>query len=288
MRPCHTVEIHTPEGVALNGLWFGPKRPKRAILWVHGLGSSTFSKLSIVDHLIDASTAVLTFNNRGSAKVSSSSLSRKKRNRAGAAHEVFTECVDDIEGAIRFARKQGAQEIYLAGHSTGCQKSAYWAAKKGRGVKGIILLAPVSDYAAAVHLDGKAKIARALSEARKLIKAGRPHELLTEKYWQWSQLADAQRFVSLYSGESEEEIFTYWDPKRNPKTLRAIKQPLLVILAEKDEYADRPAEKMQDWFAEHMKVGDEIEIIKKSPHGFQGVEKKVANGIKKWILGGSS
>src|SRR5258708_1138155 len=129
MRLCHVIEIVTPKKVHLNGLWFGPKRPKRAVLWVHGLGSSTFSKLSIFDNLIDKSTAVLPFNNRGHDKVSSTSTGRSKRIRGGAAHEVFTECVDDIEGAINFAKKNGVKEIYLAGHSTGCQKSAYWAVK---------------------------------------------------------------------------------------------------------------------------------------------------------------
>ncbi len=285
MRPCHAVEIDTPKKVRLNGLWFGPKRPKRAILWVHGLGSSTFSKLDIVDDLIDADTSVLTFNNRGHSKVASISIAKKDYSRGGAAHEVFTECVDDIQGAINFAKKAGAKEIYLTGHSTGCQKSAYWAAKKkDTTVKGIVLLAPVSDYAGALHIDGKPKIARAMASAKRLIKAGKPHELLAEKDWQWSQLADAQRFVSLYSGESEEEIFTYWDPKRYPKTFHAIKVPLLVILAEKDEYADRPAVAMQDWFAQHIKPGDEIAIVKNAPHGFQGAEKRVAKGIKKWIL----
>ena len=76
MQPCHVVEIETPKKVRLNGLWFGPKRPKRAILWVHGLGSSAFSKIGIFDYLIDKDTAVLAFNNRGHDKVSSSSVGK--------------------------------------------------------------------------------------------------------------------------------------------------------------------------------------------------------------------
>lgn len=123
-----------------------------------------------------------------------------------------------------------------------------------------------------------------MQAAKTLIKAGKPHELLSERDWQWPLLADAQRFVSLYSGESEEEIFTYWDKARHPHTLHMIKRPVLVILAEKDEYADRSAKLIQDWFARHLKTGDEIAIVKNAPHGFRGSEKSVANGIKKWIL----
>lgn len=93
-------------------------------------------------------------------------------------------------------------------------------------------------------------------------------------------MTDAQRFISLYSGESAEEIFTYWNSKRNPKTLRSVLLPVLVLLAEKDEYADRPAKKIGDWFAEHLKVGDRVVVVPRVKHSFKGAEKQVAKLIK--------
>ena len=30
----------------------------------------------------------------------------------GEAHEVFTDCVDDIQGAVNLAKQKGAKEIY--------------------------------------------------------------------------------------------------------------------------------------------------------------------------------
>src|SRR3989344_5183299 len=189
MLPAHIVHIVTP------------KKARRAVVWVHGLGSSMFSKLEITRLIADKETAVLMFNNRGHDKISPLVVAGTKWRKAGSAHEKFTDCVDDIEGAIKFAKKAGAKSIYLAGHSTGCQKSTYWANKKGKGVKGIILLAPISDYAATVMLDSKEKIARALGVARRLVARGKKHELLPENVWGWSLLADAQRFISLYSGK---------------------------------------------------------------------------------------
>ncbi|MSU73718.1 alpha/beta fold hydrolase [Candidatus Kaiserbacteria bacterium] len=283
MRPCHVIEITTPKKFVLNGLWFGPKKPKRVIIWIHGLGSSAFTKLYIVDKLVSKKTAVITFNNRGHDKVSSVSSTRNKRIRGGAAHEVFADCVDDIQGAIRFAKRAGAQSVVLAGHSTGCQKSAYWAAKKGKDVKGIILLAPMSDYAAEVKVSGKAKMSSALSTARRLVKAGRQHELIPESVWGWPLLADAQRFISLYSAKSAEEIFTYWDPKRVPKTLRRIRLPILILLAEKDEYADRPAVEIAAWFKKYAKKSDSVRIVPKVKHSFEGGEKIVARAIGDFI-----
>jgi len=280
MRPAHVIEIVTPKKVHLNGLWLGPRKPKRAIVWIHGLSSSAFGKASVIDGLVDGRTAVLTFNNRGHDKISSITNAKGKRIIAGGAHEVFTDCVDDIEGAIRFARKQGVRTIYLAGTSSGAQKSIYWASKKGKGIKGVILFAPISDYAYERMSVGKAVLGRIEKIARSYIKQGKEHELLPAGTLGWYYIVDAQRFISLYSGDSQEEIFTYWDPKRNPKTLRSVKLPILVLLAEKDEYGDRPAQKIGDWFAEHLKIGDEIVIVPRVGHSFKGAEKKVAKLIR--------
>src|ERR1700722_3607606 len=154
MTPAYVVQITTPKKYVLNGLWFGPKKPKRVVIWVHGLGSSMFSKLNLIRAIVDPHTAVLAFNNRGFERVAQirrTADSKSKRLLAGAAHERFVDCVDDIQGAVNFVRKRKVKSIYLAGHSTGCQKSIYWASKKGKNVKGIILLAPVSDYAGALQ-----------------------------------------------------------------------------------------------------------------------------------------
>ncbi len=280
---CRVIEIVTPQKIVLNGLWLGPNKPKTVIVWVHGLGSSMFSKIRLAEHLIDSQTAVLVFNNRGHATISRVSQLREKSMRGGAAHEVFTECIDDIEGAIRFARRQGAKKILLAGHSTGCQKSIYWASKKkGRGVKGIILLAPISDYAAEMHLRGKRKLAAAVSAAHALLGRRKKHSLLPENVWH--ETLDAQRFLSLYRGTGPEEIFTYWNPSVTPRTLRSVSIPILVLLAGNDEYADQSPEKMAAWFQMHLRntKKSRVSIINLVEHSFRGGEGCIAMEIKVW------
>ena len=282
MRACFHVEITTPKKVVLNGLWFGPKKAKRAIIFVHGLGGSTFSRLPIVDELLDKETAVVTFNNRGHDKVTYA-VRGKQSIKAGAAHEKFIECIDDVEGAIRFAKASGAKEIFLAGHSTGCQKSIYWASKVGRGVKGIILLAPISDYAAEIKGSGEGRLKAGTAVAERMVRKGRGDEIMSTRFIKWSLLADAQRFVSLYSGKGPEEIFTYWSPKTIPKTLKSVKLPIIALLAEKDEYRDRESKKMAALFALHLKKRDVVHVIPKVGHGFKGGEKEVAARVRKFM-----
>lgn len=281
MIPCNVVEIETPKKVRLNGLWFGTKKPARVIVWVHGLGSSAFSRQGIIELLAKGDTAVLAFNNRGSGVISRFSKG-KKRYEGGAAHEEFAECVDDIDGAIAFARAQGAKKIFLAGHSTGCQKSVYYAAKrKGKGVAGIILLAPIADYAG-LSAEERVLLPKATKAAQVLVAAGKSHDLLPDDVWPYP--IDAQRFLSLYTPDSvEQSIFSYFDVSKTPRVLRSVTVPMYALLAEDDEYGDRPAEEIALWLDEHARAPLSMSIIAGVEHGFKGAEKEVADAIKKWV-----
>ncbi len=283
MRAAHVVEIVTPKKIVLNGLWFGPARPKRAIVWVHGMFSSAFSMRHIIDLLVDKETAVLAFNNRGfetAAEVKRLVGKKREYVRAGTAQEIFTDSIDDIDGAINLARKSGAKQLYLAGHSTGCQKSVYWAYKKGRGVQGLILLGALSDY---VGARSDKRYEKTLEIAKKMIQEGRAHELLpADSYWHYS---DAQRFVSLYTPDSiEQSIFPYFDESRKSDALYSVKVPILLIYAADDEYSDRPAAEMVRWFEAHARCVLTPFVAKRTGHSFRGAEKPIAKTIKSWLV----
>ncbi len=284
MRPCFHIEIVTPKKVVLNGLWFGPAKPKKVIIFIHGLTGSVFSARNIVEAMMNRETAVITFNNRGFEQVGEIKRKRGKESvwiRGGGAHEIFIDCADDIQGAVNFAKKARAKNIYLAGHSTGCQKAVYWASKNGggRGVKGIILFGPLSDYAIALEQDRKGTLARSISYARKLVRAGRPHELMPAHLGPWF-VCDAQRFLSLYTPDSSEEIFTYAHPQKNPRALRSVRAPILVVLAGKEEHTKRPAARLAQWFDQHIRVPHKVVIVPKVGHGFKGGEKLVVRAIR--------
>ncbi len=286
MIPAHVIEIVTPKKFVLNGLWFGTLKPKRAIVWIHGLSSSAFSRLGIIDYLVNDETAIMTFNNRGSATISRIARGTKSFTSGGGA-ENFIECVDDIDGAIAFARNKGANEIYLAGHSTGCQKAVYWAhQRKGKGVHGLILLAPLSDWAgAARQSDEKARLKKATREALSLVKKKRPEAFLAND--SWVHPITAQRFLSLYTPDSiEQSIFPYFDETRPARIFRSVTVPIMALFAGSDEYADRNASKIADWFSKNTgsKRFDAV-IIPKVEHNFKGAEAEVGKVISEWISG---
>lgn len=284
MRAAYVVDIITPKKVRLNGLWFKAPRSKRAVIFVHGLTGSAFSMHRIFDAFLAEGISVLAFNNRGFEQVAS--VSQRVGNRSmeitvGGTHEVFTDCVDDIEGALHTARALGATDIYLAGHSTGAQKSIYWASKKGNGVKGYILLGPLSDYEGALSEKGKKRLKKDVAHAKRLVAAGKPHMLMPQQPGEWF-LCDAQRFLSLYTPDSPEEIFTYIQPGATPCTLQSVRAPILVLLAGADEYGSVPAKKIADWFVRWIQNGHVV-IVPKVRHSFKGAEKAVAKTVRKFM-----
>lgn len=282
MKPAFLVEIQTPKKYLLNGLWFGTKNPHTVYIWVHGLTGNAFSGHHIVSELAKGGAAGMTFGTRGAGFVNS--VKRKQGRKTvyedgGTAFESFTDCVDDIQGAVNFARKSGAKYIFLLGHSTGSQKSIYWASKGGRGVKGIILLGPLSDYASTLEPAKKNAYAAGVREAKRMVSAGKGNELMPRKFTDW-MLLSAQRFLSLYTPESVEEIFTYAQSKK-PTLLERVKIPILALLAERDEYSSVPADALESWFLAHIYEG-EVVIVPKAGHSFKGAEKAVANSIREF------
>lgn len=288
-NPCRCVRIATPRQYLLDGLWFGAEHPGTAIIFVHGLGSNAFAHHDYMVPLATRDTAVLYFSNRGHDGVAGVKRIKQSAKRgyvyeqAGVAHEVFTDCVDDIEGAINLALRWGARRVYLVGHSTGCQKIAWYLGqrRKRSRVNGAVLLCPISDYAGARH-ENERKRRKAEAAARALVRRKKPHQLLPADLWRGP--IDAQRFLSLYAPDSKEEIFSYAQPGKIPRTLRKLDVPLLVIFAGNDEYRDRDTHEIAAWFRGNLRSHQaKIEIVPGARHSFNGQETRVASSVGRWV-----
>lgn len=115
-----------------------------------------------------------------------------------------------------------------------------------------------------------------------MIRDGKPHESIPLSVWKYQH--DAQRFLSLYTHDSEEEIFSYVQPDKKPVTLRKIKVPALIIFAGNDEYRERPMKKLLKWFQENVKSTDKkMAVIEDAPHNFNGYETLVVNEVSGWL-----
>lgn len=217
------IDIVTPNKYTYKGLLFGALSAKRAIIFVHGLSASALTNHELVVPLVDQDTMVITFNNRGHDVITGvKKLDKRKRKGykiewAGMAFEHFTDCADDIQGAVNFAQSLGAKDIFLLGHSTGCQKSVYYLSRTGKQkhINGVILLCPMSDYASMTKQTPPKIIKKNFQVVSKIVLSGDGNKLIPSTLN--AGYLSAQRYISLYTPDSTEEIFTYIDPKNRPE-----------------------------------------------------------------------
>lgn len=284
MKQCHVVTFTTPDKLQLDGLWFGSTTAKKGFVYVHGLSSSVFSKNDALPY--GDEFAALYFNNRGHDNVTgikrmNDTAKGYEWYPGGAAQEIFEECVMDIQGAIDYMKQQGIEEVYLVGHSTGCQKSAYYLSQQAPDlVKGAVLICPVSDYAAISKHTERTLLDKATDRARSMVENDRGADFMDRAVW--PETLSAQRFLSLYDPTSTEEIFCYGSSDRDPEVLQAVQAPLLLLLAENDEYHDRPVSELVAWF-ERCKPDADIKILPGSLHSLKGQDENISKFITEWI-----
>lgn len=287
MKPASIVNLVTQDSLQLNAIMFGSPHAEIGLLFIHGLSSSAFSHNDILP--ANAKHASLYMHNRGHDGLTGIKRLMPETDKGyewfpgGMAHEVFTDCVQDIQAGVDYLKGLGIKEVYLVGHSTGCQKSIYYLAQSHnqKDIAGAILICPMSDYAAAKHTEDPEKLSTATQCAQKMVSEGVAGELLPPAIW--PQPIDAQRFLSLYTPDSLEEIFCYSQSGRKPKLLQQAGVPLFILLAEKDEYADRPVSDLAKWFEENADHSS-VRVIPDSLHSLTGKSDEIKALIEDWLL----
>lgn len=283
------IKLTTPrDKYILDSILYGQVGSIRGYIFIHGLESSAFSGHNVLAPLADNDTQVLYFNNRGHDTLTGiKQVADTKKGytwaAGGAAREVFTDCTDDIAGAVNVLKERGATEIVLVGHSTGCQKAVYALSQPDvdMAVKGAVLICPMSDYAAMKQEVAPEDYAKAQAAAQKLVDDGKPMALLDEDAW--PEIVSAQRWLSLYSGEGPEETFPYAFEGRRPDALKAVKVPILVLIAGADEYLDRPVAELVNWFERALENRQsQVEVVEGSLHNLKGSEAEISKLISTW------
>ena len=157
MKLFYLVETVTRDKLIHQGLFYRPKNPgKKAILLVHGLTSTFYGGIKLLEALADecenAGFGLATFNNRGHDMITGIRKVDRRKPKGyghmigGAGYENFKDCIYDIEAGVDFLANQGFSEIIITGSSTGANKVCFYASKtKNPHVLGFVLASPSSD-----------------------------------------------------------------------------------------------------------------------------------------------
>jgi pimeloyl-ACP methyl ester carboxylesterase len=244
-----------------------PKKKAPLVVFVHGMGSNFYRsalKKAFLETAPAQGCAALSFNNRGAER--------------GTEDEPFRACLADLDAAAAFARRRGHRKIVLVGHSTGCQKIAFWQAqRRNPRVAGLVLLAPADDYAV-TRQDFGARFDAKVAWARRQVARGRPGAPVVGRYERFT----AARFLSLADPRrAEANVFRYAGPLTQ---FRRVKCPVLAVFGEAEEFAAIPpadmlailrrktvARRFDDW------------LIPGADHGFHGLESELAEAVCRWV-----
>lgn len=285
------AQIVTKDKLIHQGIASFPARPSgRALLWVHGLMSTFYSNIPLLDAFAEACESegwgFASFNNRGHDVITGIKKVDKRKSKGyshangGAGYEHFEESVSDIAAGVDYLVSNGYTEVVVIGHSTGANKVCYYGAKqKDSNVIGFVLAGPVSDRLD-ISLDPQ-KMKQNLARAEEKIKEGKGDELALDYHF---FPLTARRFVSIYSPGTTEDTFDYGDEMPRLSNFSKIRKPLMVILGEKDEYLDRTAKKVIRVFDQHSRsYWYKSVLLPGAPHSFTGSEKKAVRVIVDWV-----
>ncbi len=174
------------------------------------------------------------------------------------------DAVQEIGAWLGWLKRQGAQQIILAGHSRGGNQTAWFAAERDEPViKKVILIAPQTwspEYAAKGYRGSYVKpLGPVLKKAKTLIAAGKPKSLMRHIDFIYcpETAASAEAFISYYAP----------DPRKDtPYLLPKINKPVLVFAATEDRLVKGLDKKL----AAMAEMGTiELEVIDGADHFFR-------------------
>lgn len=296
MKP-EFIEFQTKDGLTLPGLLYRGKKDKTAVVYLHGNGSSSVfydeeKNRPLALALAKKNISTLYFNNRGAhiiKKLYVGQGKNKKRKFFGMAHEKIKECIEDIDGAVYFLKKQGYNKFYLAGASTGANKiCVYNFYKPKNDIEKYILLCGGDDTGIYYHALGKSKFWKLLSKAKKKIKTKHREEIIKEILP--DNIFSYIGFFDIANPDGDYNVFPFYEVlykvKLSKKPLfrhfKSIKKPTLVVYGDKDEYSWGNVQKIVEILKQYQPKLV-YKIIKGADHGFKNQENKLAETITNWL-----
>jgi pimeloyl-ACP methyl ester carboxylesterase len=295
------VQFPNTNNILLPGLLFEPvKASNKVLISLHGNGSSggMYSvKLKNIygKKLTDKGISFLTFTNTGGHLIQKFDLLKnggKDRVKIGVAYELIKDCINDIDGAIKFVEKRGYKHIYLVGRSTGANKVCVYNYYKSKNPIERYILESGGDDSGLFYSDmGDKEFKRMLTKCKDKIKKGEGWKLIPESVN--DSPISYQSFFDQINPDGDYNIFPfYWllnkvrIMKKKPwREIQSIKIPSLVVYGGKDEYCCGRVNDCVDLIRESVsnKRNFQFTVIPGADHGYFGKEELLADKVVKFL-----
>lgn len=294
------IQLHTKDGLTLSGIFCEAPKSSRAIIYLHGNGSSSIfnaenNKQTLAESFANNNISFLQFNNRGAEYITELSVTTKKKTvvkRFGMSYEIIRECIYDIDAAIAFLEIKGYKEIYLLGESTGANKICVYNFYKPKNiVTKYMLVSGGDDTGIYFEALGKKQFFALLKKSKEMIKNTNGEDIVTELLSHKKvpcSIFSYKAFYDTCNPDGDYNVFPFYEKTHNVvlstkqlfRYYVAIQKPTLVVYGENDEYTNVSQVVP---ILKNEKPEFTYEVIKNADHSFSSHQKELARKIITWL-----
>ncbi len=286
------VRTLTPDQLELSGFIISPEiKSEVAFLFIHGMYENFYLPLFVqllYEILTANGYAFLTANTRAHDYLIHCRKWHDKKSftweTQGGVREIFSNCIYDIEGWLKFLEKNGWKHVVIIGHSHGALKAAYFAINRQNEprLNAICLISPSDDVGIQkCNLDKRYD--DALVIARKMVSNGRGQDIMPS--WVYGNPMNAAMYLDIFDKNSDLAIFRFDKPSEGFHKLQNIKVPVLTIFAENDKATSTvKSNRALELIEANLNNSRSFEgrIISETDHQYRGKENALAEVIHNW------
>src|SRR3989344_2234379 len=277
------------DGVELQG-WLSKDNNETAVIHIHGMSGNGYENY-FLDNLRETyaknGISFFSIDTRGRGIVSSFWQGHEidswgeGTKLGGSCFEIFSESVDDIQGAIDYLKTQGKSKFILQGHSLGGSKVVnYLVTKNNPEIIGAVLLAP-TDMVGWANTDPNHQ--DNLKKSEELISRGEGEELVSAQCWLDKTPLSAQTYPTLCKAGTAVDIY---GERTGGALLGKIQISTLIAYGDNDIGILKIDGTMDKWLERVNKIKNQntkISVIKGAPHSFKSYEIKLSQVIELFI-----
>lgn len=272
-------------GLALDGILYSEDKNSTTVIHIHG-SVGNFYQNSFVRKMAvmygAAGINLLSFNTASHDGLAEGYRDWSVFQYIGGAISDFGECVADIEGAVKFARRFSTR-IVLQGHSLGCDRVVHFLTTKEASYE-FILLSPCDSYELQVNWIAPETVERQI-ERLKVEKPSDPecdwlpsreYGVRQGKEWTYSIPITRRALLSIMQGPPY-RLFKIREPANFSLPQRA-----LIYLGGNDALQAWPQDVMFEYLQERIRNATKV-YVPDGDHMLGGCEMVVIGKIVEWL-----
>lgn len=279
---------YTEDGLRLPGVLYESNNKDVCVLFIHGMGGNVINSYFAnvwANIFMKKDISFLFGHTRGSSHIHDLFTKNMTYERYGVIYEKFDESIYDIDLWTKKLEELGYKNIFLIGHSLGCNKVINYLAKKSNNIRGLILASPPDIVGLITSKKFQPNYKEMLEEAKENVKANSPKKILSSLLWD-EYLISSQTFLDFANTDGEINNLPISQNPVHFKSLEKVDIPILAFLGEKDDIIINSLEKDLEIIKSKALSCPmfDTKIFKDANHTYDNCEEEIGNYICNWIL----